>query len=87
MPLLELLKTFLAVQSAPVREVHFPAELGTTYVTANDEAIQAAVAQFLDAEGTPGERPAGESPPASEQEPSGGDKPSDGQARGRRQAR
>ena len=33
-PLLELLKTFLAVQSAPVREVHFPAELGTTYVTA-----------------------------------------------------
>ena len=27
--LLELLKTFLAVQSAPVSEVHFPAELGT----------------------------------------------------------
>ena len=77
-PLLELLKTFLAVQSAPVREVHFPAELGATYVTAKDEAIQAAVAQFLNAEGTPGERPAGESPPASEQEPSGGDKPRDG---------
>ena len=27
-PLLELLKTFVGVQSAPVREVHFPAELG-----------------------------------------------------------
>ena len=33
--LLELLKTFLAVQSAPVSEVHFPAELGTAYVTAS----------------------------------------------------
>ncbi len=61
--LLELLKTFLGVRSAPVREVHFPAQLGTTYVTASDNAIQEAVDQFLNTEGTPGERPAGQSPP------------------------
>ena len=69
--LLELLKTFAAVQAAPVREVHFPATLGTTYVTANDSAIKSAVAQFLDTEGTPGGRPAGESPKPDE--PSGSD--------------
>ena len=78
--LLELLKTFLAVQAAPVSEVHFPAELGTEYVTASDEAIQAAVEQFLNVEGTPGERPAGESPPSKEPDkPSGdGNKPNGG---------
>ena len=62
-PLLELLKTFAAVQSAPVVEVHFPADLGdgtSGYVTASDEAIKETVHQFLDTEGTPGERPAGE---------------------------
>jgi LCP family protein required for cell wall assembly len=78
-PLLELLKTFLAVQSAPVREVHFPAQLGATYVTANDKAVKEAVAQFLNAEGTPGERPAGESPPAqAPDKPSNADKPNGG---------
>ena len=69
-PLLELLKTFASVQSAPVREVHFPAQLGEIYVTANDAAIKKAVAQFLDTEGTPGGRPAGQSPPTAQ--PSGG---------------
>ena len=74
--LLELLKTFLAVRSAPVSEVHFPAELGTEYVTASDKAIQAAIQQFLNVEGTPGERPAGESPPDEEpEEKPDGDKP------------
>jgi polyisoprenyl-teichoic acid--peptidoglycan teichoic acid transferase len=76
-PLLELLKTFASVQSAPVREVHFPAQLGETYVTANDAAIKTAVAQFLDTEGTPGSRPAGESPPA--EQPSGGDQNQSGE--------
>jgi hypothetical protein len=78
--LLELLKTFLAVQAAPVSEVHFPAELGTTYVTASDKAIQKAVQQFLNVEGTPGERPAGESPAAEEPDrPSREDKPEGGE--------
>jgi hypothetical protein len=71
--LLKLLKTFAAVQSAPVLEVHFPAELGTEYVTAGDQAIKDAVAQFLATEGTPGSRPAGESPPPEEPASDGGD--------------
>ena len=65
-PLLELLKTFVGVQSAPVLEVHFPADLGdgtSGYVTASQSAIKKAVAQFLDTEGTPGERPSGEASP------------------------
>ena len=58
--LLELLKSFVKVQAAPVNEVHFPAELGdgtTGYVTASDEAIAQAVEEFLGTEGTPGARP------------------------------
>jgi LCP family protein required for cell wall assembly len=71
--LLELLKTFLAVQSAPVREVHFPADLGDgtgAYVTASEKAIQKVVDQFLGVKGTPGARPGGESgaPPEDEDE-------------------
>ena len=54
--LLELLKTFLAVQAAPVREVHFPADLGdgtSGYVTASEDAIKKMVEQFLGV-GVPG---------------------------------
>jgi LCP family protein required for cell wall assembly len=84
--LLELLKSFLKVQAAPVNEVHFPAELGdgtTGYVTASDEAIAQAVDEFLGTEGTPGARPGGDSEAPDEgrpaDEPSGGGdgKPSD----------
>jgi LCP family protein required for cell wall assembly len=69
--LLELLKTFLAVQSAPVREVHFPADLGdgtSAYVTASEKAIKKAVEQFLGVGGTPGARPGGDAdqPPPEE---------------------
>ena len=65
--LLELLKTFAAVQSAPVTRGPLPGRARQpTYVTASDDAIQAAVEQFLAAEGTPGERPAGEQPPPDE---------------------
>ena len=61
-PLLELLKTFIGVQAAPVTEVHFPADLGdgsSAYVTASEKAIGKAVDEFLGVEGTPGARPAG----------------------------
>jgi polyisoprenyl-teichoic acid--peptidoglycan teichoic acid transferase len=84
--LLELLKTFLAVQSAPVREVHFPADLGdgtSGYVTASEDAIKKTVEQFLGVGGTPGARPGGDSdkPPPEEdkQKPDdrGGDRKSD----------
>jgi LCP family protein required for cell wall assembly len=72
--LLELLKTFANVQSAPVREVHFPADLGdgsSGYVTASEDAIKSAVAQFLGVEGTPGPRESGE---GTEQPGAGGGK-------------
>ena len=73
---IELIKTFFFVRNAPVREVHFPAELGEIYVTADDKAIQAAVEQFESGEGTPGGRPAGESPPSDQPDkPSSADKP------------
>jgi LCP family protein required for cell wall assembly len=48
--LLEVLKTFVGAAGAPLREVHFPAELGgpdSPYVTASAQAIKTAVAQFL----------------------------------------
>jgi LCP family protein required for cell wall assembly len=50
--LLELLKLFLSVRDAELKEVHFPAELGPSYVTATPEAINEAVNQFLGIEGS-----------------------------------
>ncbi len=63
--LISLGKLFLAARSAPVVQVHFPAKLGASYVTASQKAVQNAVAKFE------GETP---SPPASPQptSPSGG---------------
>ena len=50
--LLELLKTFLAVQAAPVQRGPLPGRARRRrYVTANDEAIKEAVAQFLERRG------------------------------------
>ena len=60
---LSLMKTFIAARDAPVREVHFPAQLGgpsDPYVTAENDAIAAAVDQFYGTEGTPGPSPTGE---------------------------
>jgi LCP family protein required for cell wall assembly len=72
---IELIKTLFYVRNAPVREVHFPAELGgpdDPYVTASNEAIQNAVQQFLGVEGTPGP-PSGEtSEQESKPKPDGG---------------
>jgi polyisoprenyl-teichoic acid--peptidoglycan teichoic acid transferase len=73
---LELMKTFVAARNAPVREVHFPAELGgpgDPFVTADDAAIKEAVAQFLGTEGTPGPAPTGQA-----EEPQGDDGGGDG---------
>ena len=83
--LLELLKTFLAVQSAPVREVHFPADLGdgtSGYVTASEDAIKKAVEQFLGVGGTPGARPGGEAdqPPPEEDKQKPDDRGGDGKS-------
>ena len=57
--MLQLLRLFFDLRGAPVREVHFNATLGPSYVYANESQIHAAVNQFLGVQGTPG--PAGTS--------------------------
>ncbi|MBK5218584.1 MAG: LCP family protein [Thermoleophilia bacterium] len=52
--MLEILKLFVAVRGAEIEEVHFPAELGPSYVTATPEAINEAVNQFLGVEASGG---------------------------------
>ncbi len=44
--LISLGKLFLAARSAPVVQIHFPATLGASYVTASQGAIREAVARF-----------------------------------------
>jgi LCP family protein required for cell wall assembly len=57
--LLELLRLFFDLRGAQVKEVHFNATLGPSYVYASETKIHQAVNQFLGVEGTPG--PAGSS--------------------------
>jgi polyisoprenyl-teichoic acid--peptidoglycan teichoic acid transferase len=54
--MLEVLKLFLASRNATIKEVHFPAVLGPSYVYASHGAIQGAVKEFLAGEGS-GPRP------------------------------
>lgn len=54
--LIELLKLFLSVRNASIKEVHFPAELGPSFVYASKEAIEGAVDQFLGIEASGGSR-------------------------------
>jgi LCP family protein required for cell wall assembly len=54
--MLEVLKLFVASRNAAIKEVHFPAELGVSYVYASPEAIQEAVDQFLGIEASGGPR-------------------------------
>ena len=52
--MLQVLKLFLASRNASIKQVHFPAELGPSYVTASPEAINEAVDQFLGIEASGG---------------------------------
>ncbi len=54
--MLEVLKLFLSVRNVPIEEIHFPAELGPSYVEASPEAIHEAVEQFLGIEASEGPR-------------------------------
>lgn len=54
--MLEVLKLFIASRNAAIKEVHFPAELGPSFVTATPEAIEEAVNQFLGSEASGGPR-------------------------------
>lgn len=48
--MLEVLKLFIAARSAPIKQVHFPAELGPSYVYSNETLIHEAVQEFLTGE-------------------------------------
>jgi polyisoprenyl-teichoic acid--peptidoglycan teichoic acid transferase len=52
--MLQVMKLFIASRNAKIKEVHFPAELGPSYVYASPEAIGEAVDQFLGIEASAG---------------------------------
>jgi polyisoprenyl-teichoic acid--peptidoglycan teichoic acid transferase len=54
--MLEVLKLFLASRNASIKEIHFPATLGPSFVYASPGAIHGAVEKFLGSEASPGPR-------------------------------
>jgi polyisoprenyl-teichoic acid--peptidoglycan teichoic acid transferase len=54
--MLEVLKLFIASRNAEIKEIHFPAELGPSFVYASPEAIGEAVDKFLGIEASGGPR-------------------------------
>jgi len=54
--MLDVLKLFVSSRNATIKEVHFPAELGPSYVYASPEMIQEAVDKFLGIEASGGPR-------------------------------
>ncbi len=54
--MLDVLKLFVSSRNAAIKEVHFPAELGPSYVYASPEMIQGAVDKFLGIEASSGPR-------------------------------
>jgi LCP family protein required for cell wall assembly len=54
--MLQVLKLFIASRNAAIKEIHFPAELGPSFVYATPEAIQEAVNKFLGIEASGGPR-------------------------------
>ena len=54
--MLQVLKLFVASRNAAIKEVHFPAELGPSYVYATPDAIHGAVNKFLGIEASGGPR-------------------------------
>jgi polyisoprenyl-teichoic acid--peptidoglycan teichoic acid transferase len=54
--MLEVLKLFIASRNATIKEVHFPATLGASYVYASESAIHGAVEKFLGIEASAGPR-------------------------------
>jgi LCP family protein required for cell wall assembly len=54
--MLQVLKLFVASRNAAIKEVHFPATLGPSYVYASESAIHGAVNKFLGIEASGGPR-------------------------------
>jgi polyisoprenyl-teichoic acid--peptidoglycan teichoic acid transferase len=57
--MLEVLKLFLSVADAPVKEIHFEGNIGPSYITFSQEQMQKAVDQFEAQEDTAGSRGGG----------------------------
>jgi LCP family protein required for cell wall assembly len=79
--MLDVLKLLIDARSAPIREIHFPAVLGRSYVFASRRAIQGAINKFLGLEASGGPRGAldldlqrGSSGPAGADDEAGGDR-------------
>jgi hypothetical protein len=45
--MLDVMKLFIASRNASIKQVHFPAELGPSYVYASESAIHGAIEEFL----------------------------------------
>ncbi len=54
--ILDVLKLFASARNAEIHEIHFPATLGPSYVTATPTEIEGAVEQFLGIEASSGAR-------------------------------
>jgi LCP family protein required for cell wall assembly len=54
--MLQVMKLFLASRNAAIKEVHFPAELGPSFVYTTPEAVNGAVNMFLGIEASGGSR-------------------------------
>jgi polyisoprenyl-teichoic acid--peptidoglycan teichoic acid transferase len=54
--MIQVLDLFVESRGAEIREVHFPAVLGPSFVYASPEAIHGAIDQFLGSEASPGPR-------------------------------
>jgi LCP family protein required for cell wall assembly len=54
--MLQVMKLFIASRNAAIKEIHFPAELGPSYVYASESAIHGAVNKFLGIEASGGPR-------------------------------
>jgi len=54
--MIQVLDLFIESRNAPVKEIHFPAELGPSYVYASESAIHEAVDKFLGIEAISGPR-------------------------------
>jgi polyisoprenyl-teichoic acid--peptidoglycan teichoic acid transferase len=57
--MVEVLKLFLSVADAPVKEIHFEGNIGPSYITFSQEQMQQATEQFMGIEDTPGSRGGG----------------------------
>jgi polyisoprenyl-teichoic acid--peptidoglycan teichoic acid transferase len=71
--MLDVLKLFIAARNAPIKQVHFPAELGPSYVYANETMLNEAVDEFL-APAEPPEESSSESSTSKRKQGKGGKK-------------